>query len=231
MSDRHNKERQAIQTLRQAVARYAEDLRGSIDLAHREMATVEQKVERTVEERRARLTRAEEDVRRYEQMLGRAHPAERTELESLYASARRAALEERKAVEQVRRAASKIRAAHTELRQSMRPIETKVGEHSSVAASALADLDARIGDYAHGPSFARSAVITLGVGANVLSSGQGLAQTAADVLKASGVNSSLVDAARHDSLTGLATDSNSEILGLYADKRLEGEKKAAEGGT
>lgn len=223
--DLHKKEAHAVQALRKGVARYAEDIRRAIQHARREAAAADQKVQQAVEHSRAELARADQELKHLQQTLSRAGDAERAELEAFAAAARQQQADAKRRLDNARQAASKVKAAQSDLLKVASLVDGKVSEHSSVAASALADLDAKIRAYSHGPNLFQAAVVTLGVAANALADGQGLVQTGADFAKAVGVEHSLVEGTRHKTSADLSADRDQNLQGLYADKRLEGDER------
>lgn len=173
-------EAQAVRQLRHAVSRYAEQLREVLAQSRREVAMAERNAQDAVAQRVA-------DVRRAEQELQAAQAALAGCQENCGGLARavnaaqqlvaRAKLQ----LEHARQAAQLLAVAQSDLLKVLQHVEASIGEHSSVASSALASLDAKLSQLPHFDLGAAVHGLVLGAGVAA-----GLATSTMDLSKLAG---------------------------------------------
>lgn len=172
MADPVKAEVHAVQSLAVAVARYAEHVRGAGTAARAEAKRAEAKVHEAVEQRRQRLDRAAQVLTRAQTALAccrencgglqRAVNEAQRQLESAEREYR-----------QARKAAQIVASAAADVSHSVHASEAAVGQHSSMAASALAELDSRLREITGGKATRiQNLMTTLGIVSTVVGTGQ-----------------------------------------------------------
>jgi hypothetical protein len=141
--DQHNKEVHAVRALKKAVGRYAEHLREAISQARREIGAASSKAQEAVEDRRRELQRCEQGLLAAQRALAGCHENCGGLQQQQHVAAQRHA-EAKLALERARKASQILTSAQSDMLKVLQTVEAKVGEHSSIASSALADLDAKL---------------------------------------------------------------------------------------
>ena len=169
MSDVVKAEVQAVRDLKRGVSRYADRLRDVATDARREAQAAEQGARESVEAQRLRVTKRESEVRRAKEALARCPEERRREFEQAARSAERQATLARQDLDRARKAEQAVAAAMGDLRKVICSVESVVADHSSAATAALATLDTKLSEITSGgvAAFARGALVTLGVAAEV----------------------------------------------------------------
>jgi predicted RNase H-like nuclease (RuvC/YqgF family) len=156
-------ERNAVMTLRTGVTRYAEHLREAMAHARKDLTAQHRRAEGAVEQRRNALQRAERELKQARAALAQCRE-DCGGLERQLAAASQCAAQSKQEFDKARRAAQILAQAQRELTSTMQGIESKVGEHSSVASSALADLEARLAELGGGNHLLqKGAAVAIGV--------------------------------------------------------------------
>lgn len=180
-------EANAVKALKSGVERYTQMIQAAIAQARRELMTVERRAQQAVDQRRAALRRAERELQAAKAALSGSTEENRRHLEQQVRTATQWHGEARQQMDRARRAEQQVASARTELMSVLQSTEAAVGEHSSVASSALANLEAKLQSLpAHGflsttaGMVARAAVtevavpIAVEVGVHALGSHHGL---------------------------------------------------------
>lgn len=139
---------QAVRALKQGVGRYAEQIRGASAQARREIAAADRKTQEALERRRSEVRKREQELRQLQAALRQC----REDCGGLRRQAETAAqrlAEAGQALDRARKAAQLTATAQTDLLKTLQNIEATVGEHSSVASSALASLDSQLASLPH----------------------------------------------------------------------------------
>jgi len=157
MSDVTHAELQAVRELRNAVSRYAGQLRDVMAGVRRDAAIRQQRAQELVAQRQSRLNRAARDLQQAPARVDQA----------------------RHELDRARKAAQMISAARSDLLKTLQHLEAVVGEQSSVSAAALATLEARLAEIVGGRL--GRALTTLGVAAEVSVASVNVAKLAGDV--------------------------------------------------
>jgi hypothetical protein len=133
----------AVRTLQGAVARYAEQLRGVIAHARREVTAADTRAHEAVERRRSELHRRETELKAAQTQLARCQENCGGLQQRVHAADQRCA-EARQQLELARKAAGITASARSDLNKAMAGTEATVGEQSSIAAAALASLGTKL---------------------------------------------------------------------------------------
>ncbi len=136
----------AVRALKLGVERYAEQIRDALRNARREVAAADRKAQEEVERRRSEVQKREHELRQVETALRRQCQENCGRLQQQVAAAAQRLAEAKQPLDRARKAAQLTATAQSELLQALQAIETTVGEHSSVASSALASLDAKLAE-------------------------------------------------------------------------------------
>jgi hypothetical protein len=140
-------EAHAARALRHGVERYAEHIRGTAAHARREVAAADRNAQEAVERCRSELRHREEELKRAQAALTQCLRSPRSDCSRLRQQADAAAqrhTEARQRLERARQAAQITSGAQSDLIKALQAVGATVGEHSSVASSALASLDAKL---------------------------------------------------------------------------------------
>ena len=142
-------EAHAVRALRHAVERYAENIRETAARARREVAAADRNAQETVERCRSELRRREEELKRAQAALTQCLRNPRPDCSGLRQQTDAAGqqhAEARQRLDRARQAAQITSGAQSDLIKALQAVEATVGEHSSLAASALASLDAKLAE-------------------------------------------------------------------------------------
>lgn len=139
---------QAVRALKQGVGRYAEQIREASAQARREVAAADRKAREALERRRSEVRKREQDLRQVQAALRQCREDCGGLRRQGEAAAQRLA-EAREALDHARKAAQLTSTAQADLLKTLQNIEASVGEHSSVASSALASLDGKLASLPH----------------------------------------------------------------------------------
>lgn len=169
MSDVVKAEVRAVRDLKRGVARYADQVRDVVADARREAKEAERTAREAVDAGRSRLKKCEAAVGRARDDLARCPEERRREYQSAVRSAEDRAEAASREVDQARKAERAVVAATSDLAKVLSMAEAAVGDQSSAATSALAVLDRKLSEISSGgfATFARDAIVTLGVVAEV----------------------------------------------------------------
>lgn len=196
-------ERNAVSMLRSAVSRYAENLREAMVQARRDVAARQRDAEGVVEQRRDQLKHADREVQQARAALSQCRfDCGGLEHRVVAASQRQSQCTQELA--KARRGAQLIAQAQHELSSVMQGIESRVGEHSSVASSALADLGSRLTALGGGSNGSWQRISGVAVGLATLTELMNPGIDMANVVSAAGLQNPMADAtysqsvARHD---------------------------------
>ena len=185
----------AVRALKHGIERYAEHIRDAAAKARREMAAADQKAQAAVERRRAETRKREQEVRQAEAALRQC----RENCGGLQQQARKAAerlAEAKRSLERARKAAALTASAQSDLLKALISAEATVADHSSVASSALATLEAKLTQLpAGGPHRAlHNTVVGLAVSGEIVGASLNLGRVAGNTLHAFNVNVPIGDA-------------------------------------
>lgn len=188
----------AVRALKHGVERYAEHVRDALGQARRDMAAADRKANEAVEGRRTEMQRCERNFREAEAALRQCQENCGGVQRQVAEAAQRHA-EAKQGYDKARKAAQITATAQSELAKAGQTVESAVGQHSSVASSALASLDAKLADL---PKFGlgdavHSALATTAVTAEVLAHTVGFGRIAGNALQAANINNSF----KEDSIT------------------------------
>ena len=142
-------EAHAVRTLRHGVERYAEHIRETAARARREMAAADRNAQEAVERCRSELRHREEGLKRAQAALTQCLHSPNPDCGGLRQQAQAAGERHAEAMQRLDRArhAAQITAgAQSDLIKAMQVVEAIVSEHGSLAASALASLDAKLAE-------------------------------------------------------------------------------------
>ena len=144
-NDQVKAERAALRTLRDAVTRYAEQLRAAMAGARRDADALVKRAAEAERKRRAGLDRAVADLEQAEAALARCRDAQQVAALRGEVAAKRHHADERKRLLGYAKQAVKTAAdARSDLLKVIQAQDPAVGEHSSIAAGALAQLESRL---------------------------------------------------------------------------------------
>lgn len=211
-------EASAVKTLGQAIARYAEQVRDAGSDARRDMAAIERSARDEVERRRAQLKQRELRVDSARAAL-RSGNDESGRLRAALRAAEQARAEAAKSLGSARKASTLLASAQSDLAKALQQSERVVGEHSSVASSALASLEARLSEIT-GPGhagFLRGVAIGVSVAFKAATAAPDLAPVAGDFAAALGHENPF----QHTSVAELREDVANQEIGLWADGQVE----------
>ncbi|MDZ5446899.1 hypothetical protein U2F26_29930 [Micromonospora sp. 4G57] len=179
----------AVRALKQGVARYAEQIREASGHARREIAAANRKAEEAVERRRSEVQKREQELRQAEAALRQCQEnCDRLQQQVKVAAQRLA--EAKQLLDRARKAAQLTATAQSDLLKVLQNIEATIGEHSSVASSALASLDAKLAELPHfgvGHAIHNLAVDTA-IGMEIVGATMSLGRVAGDALQAASVD-------------------------------------------
>ena len=184
----------SVRTLKRAISEYTEQLRAVAARARSETAAVDRRAQEAVEARRSQLRRRESELRAAQAAL--AHCTENCGgLQHAVNVAARVQAEAQQALEQARKAAQITAGMHSDLIEVLHTVDAQINEHSSVAASALADLDARLSQLPHFDlgHAARSVAVGMVGAAEIAGAGMNFGRLAANTASAFGAESSVAD--------------------------------------
>jgi len=138
----------AARALKQGVGRYAEQIRGAAAQARREIAAADRKAQEALERRRSEVRKREQELRQAQAALRQCRQDCGGLRRQAEAAAQRLA-DASQALGRARKAAQLTATAQSDLLKTLQNIEAAVGEHSSVASSALASLDSKLASLPH----------------------------------------------------------------------------------
>jgi len=145
-------EAHAVRALRHAVGRYAEQIREAVVGARREVTAADRRAHEAAEHRRSEFQRREQELKAAQAALAQCLRASGPDCDGLRqqvsAAAQRHA-EARQSLDRARKAAQTTAAAQSDLVKVLQAVEATIGEHSSIASSALASLDAKLAELPH----------------------------------------------------------------------------------
>ena len=157
-NDQVKAERAALQTLRDAVTRYAEQLRAAIASARRDADALVKRAEEAERKRKADLDRAVADLKQAEAALARCRDEQQAAaLRGEVTAKRRHADERKRLLGYAKQAVKTAAGARSDLLKVFQAQDPAVGEHSSAAAGALAQIESRLASIDPGSLGAHSA--------------------------------------------------------------------------
>lgn len=216
----------AVRALKHGVERYAEQIRDALGHARREVAAADCKVQGAVEHRRSVAQKREQDLRLAEAALRQCQDNCGGLHQQVAAAAQRLA-EAKQLLDRARKAAQLTATAQSELLKVLQATEATVGEHSSVAASALASLDAKLAQlpkFGVGHAIHNLAVGTA-VGAEILGATVNLGRMTGDALQAANVNVPL----RDHSITEMVEHRREQERDYVNEQDFESKKRMSSG--
>lgn len=187
-------EASAVRALKQGIERYTAQIRDALGQARREMAAADRKAQEAVEHRRSEARKREQDLRRAEAALRQCQENCGGPQHEVSAAAQRLA-EAQQLLDRARKAALLTASAQSELLKVLQTTEATVGEHSSVASSALASLNAKLAslpNFGAGHAIHNLAVGTA-VGVEIFGATMNLGRVAGNALQAVNVDIPLRD--------------------------------------
>ena len=193
-NDQVRAEVSSVRALKQGVGRYAEHVRDAIADARREMAAADRKAQESVDRRRSEVHKCEQKLRHLEAALRQCRDNCGGLQQQVADAAQRLAIAQQ-LLERARKAARVTAAAQSELAKALQTTETTVGEHSSVASSALASLDAKLASlpqFGVGHAIHNIAAGTV-VGVEIFGATMDLGRVAGNALQAVNVSTPLRD--------------------------------------
>ena len=172
----------AVRDLRGAVRRYAEHIRDADADSRREVAAADHEAREAVERRRSQLHRAEQELRQARSALAQCQE-NCGGLQRAVADAQERQAQAKRQFDNARRAAQLTSSAQSDLLKVLQTIDAVVGEHSSVASSALATLEIRLCQLPHFDLGAavHNALLGTGVAAEIAVSAMGISKLAGNV--------------------------------------------------
>lgn len=187
-------ESKALRELKGGVLRFAEQMREAIAGARRELVDADRRAQALVDQRRAAVQRAQGEVQR-------AHAASSDRSRDPAATqqqikvAREWHAEATRQLEQARRAAQTVASAQADLARALQRTEAAIGENASIAASAIATLDAKLAQLPNTGTAAglRHAVHGLIVTGEIVGATAGLARLAGNTLQAADISTPVAD--------------------------------------
>lgn len=184
----------AVRALKHGVERYADQVRDALGHARREVAAADRRAQEAVERRRSEVQKREHELRQAEAAL-RQCQENCGALQQHVAAASRRLAEAKQSLDRARRAAQLTATAQAELLKVLQTTEATVGEHSSVASSALAALDAKLADLPKlGISHAiHNLAVGTAVGVEIMGATMNLSPTVGNAFQAVGVSNPLAD--------------------------------------
>jgi hypothetical protein len=184
----------AVRALKSGVGRYAEQIRDALGHTRREIAAADRKAQEAVERRRSEAQKREQELRQAEAALRQCQENCGGLRQQVTAAAQRLA-ESKLLLDRARKAAQLTATAQSDLLTVLQNTEATVGEHSSVASSALAGLDAKLAElpkFGVGHAIHNAAVGTV-VGIEIFDATMNLGRMTGDALHAANVNMPLRD--------------------------------------
>jgi hypothetical protein len=174
----------AVRDLRDAVTRYAEQMRDAMAEARRSAAALVKRTEANLQQRKSRLDRAMRDLQQAQAALAACRdPKQSAALQRAVTAAKAHADEARQFFAYAQKAATIASTAQSDLLKSTQAIEAVVGEHSSVSSSALASLEGKVTEIdLHEPAGKRisRAITVIGVAAEISMATANFARTVGD---------------------------------------------------
>ncbi len=223
MSTGHVKnETTAVKILRHAIARYAEQVRDATARSRHEVAAVERSARDEVESRRAQLRRREAAVESARAAL-RSGDSKDDRLRAAVDLAERARADAAASLDRAKRAATLVASTQADLARAVHHADQVVGQHSSVASSALASLESRLTEItapAHA-GFTQGLAVGAAVLLKAATSTPDLGPVAGDFAAALGHENRW----QHSSITELRDDVTGQEVGLWAGGQLEETKR------
>ena len=216
----------AVRALNLGIGRYAEQIRDAAGHARREIAAADRKVQEAVERRRSEVQKREQDLRQAEAALRQCRENCGGLQQQVTAATQRLA-EAKQLLERARKAAELTATAQSDLLKVLQNTEATVGEHSSVASSALASLEAKLAELPHfgvGHAIHNLAVGTA-VGVEISGATISVGRVAGNALHAANVNFPLHD----ESITEMVEHRNDQERNYVIEQDFESKKRMSSG--
>lgn len=179
----------AVRALKHGIGRYAQQVRDAAARARREIAATDRKAQETVERRRSEMRKREQDLRRAEATLRQCRENCGGLQQQVQAASQRLA-DAQQLLDRATKAAHLTATAQSDLLKTLNNIEATIGEHSSVASSALASLDGKLAalqDFGVGQAMRSLAAGTVAA-VEIFGASMNLGRVAGDALQAANVN-------------------------------------------
>lgn len=179
----------AVRALKHGIGRYAEQVRDAATEARRDIAAADSRAQEAVERRRSEVQKREQDLRQAETALRHCQENCGGLQQQVQAASRRLA-EAKQLLERARKAAQVTATAQSDLLRVLQTIEATVGDHSSVASSALASLDSKLAELPHFGvgSAIHSLAVGTAVGVEIFGATMSLGRVAGNALQVANVN-------------------------------------------
>lgn len=143
--DRVRAEANAVRALKTGVERYAEQVRVAVGHARREVAAADRQAREAVERRRSEVQKREQELRHAEEMRRQCKENCGGHRQRV-ASCTQGLAAAKQSFDRARKAAQLTATAQSDLLKILQTTEATVAQHSSVASSALASLDAKLAE-------------------------------------------------------------------------------------
>lgn len=216
----------AVRNLRKGVSRYSEHVRDAAAQARREVAAADRKAQEAVARRRSELQRREQEFRAAQAALARCRENCGGLQQQVNVAAQRHA-QAKEQLDRARKAAQLSAAAQSDLLKVLQTVEAKVGEQSSVASSALANLDAKLAELPHF-DLGHTVHNVLGgivVGVEITGAAMNLGRVTGNTLAALGVNTPLGDS----SISEMREQEDEAAAHYVVNLQYEAEKRSNSG--
>lgn len=216
----------AVRALKHGVGRYAEQIRDELGHARREMAAADRKAQEAVERRRSEAQKREQELRQAEAAL-RQCQENCGGMQQQVASAAQRLAEAKQLLDRARKGAQLTATAQSELLKVLQTTEATVGQHSSVASSALASLDAKLAELLKlGVGHAiHSLVVGAAVTVEIVGATINLGRTAGNALQAANLNIPL----RDHSVTEMVEHRQEQERDYVIEQDFESKKRMSSG--
>ena len=216
----------AVRALKHGVERYAEQIRDAAGHARREIAAADRRAQDAVERRRSDGQKREQELRQAAAALRQCRENCGGLQQQVEAAAQRLAAA-KQLLDRARKAAQLTAAAQSDLLKVLQNTEATVGEHSSVASSALASLDAKLAELPHfgvGHAIHNVAVGTA-VGVEIFGATMSLGRVAGNALQAANVNFPI----RDESITEMVEHRKDQERDYVIEQDFESKKRMSSG--
>ncbi len=216
----------AVRALNHGIGRYAEQIRDAAGHARLEIAVVDRKVQEAVEHRRSELQKREQYLRQVVAALRQCRE-NCGELQQQVKAAELRLVEAKQLLERARKAAQLTTTAQSDLLKVLQNTEAAVGEHSSVASSALASLDAKLAELPHfgvGQALHNLAVSTA-VTVEVIGATISVGRVVGNALHTANVNLPLQD----ESITEMVEHRDDQERSYVIEQDFESRKRTSSG--
>jgi hypothetical protein len=183
MTDAVKAEISALRLLRDAVTRYAGQMRDAMDAARRDAATLVKRAEEAQRRRRIALDRALRDLQQAQATLATCpDPRQAAVLRKSVSAAKAYADEAQRMHAYASKAVHTATEAQSNLLKTMQAVAVAVAEDASVAAKALAEIAGKLAEIDPGSGLSRVS----GTGRHLIREGLMVAGTLHEITKASG---------------------------------------------